>query len=109
MIRETRRESESRQVLARRILPAENTRTQPTSYFVWIEMPESWTAAAFTARAQSCGVEVYPSDLFAVDPEHAVPAVRLVIGARNRVVWKQQLETLAALLHESPPQRAAVP
>jgi DNA-binding transcriptional MocR family regulator len=105
IIRKGRREAESRQKLVTQILPTKWVHSKPTSYFVWIELPEPWDASEFANEALRQGVSVWPAHLFAVDPGQSGRAVRFVIGAKNRVILKESLEILAALLQTTPRHR----
>ncbi len=69
-----------RQTLAARHLPAEQTMAAPSSFHVWLQLPEPWTAASFTRQALAKGIAVTQGDVFTADG-HDPRAVRLCLCA----------------------------
>jgi DNA-binding transcriptional MocR family regulator len=57
----------------------------PTSYFIWLTLPDSWPVTSFTAEAQTRGVLVAPACCFAVDPLREANAVRICFGAARDI------------------------
>ncbi|UCE24704.1 MAG: PLP-dependent aminotransferase family protein [Candidatus Zixiibacteriota bacterium] len=99
VISDARREAGERHELAKRILPEGRVVSDPASYYIWILLPERWTASAFALAAMHRGVRVWPSDLFAIDKSSPARAVRYLIGPpANRGLLKQELEVLASLM-----------
>jgi DNA-binding transcriptional MocR family regulator len=97
---QAKREGIIRQRIAGEYLPSKLVQTNAASPYVWLELPEHWTAHAFAAEASRRGILVLTADVFAVDPERAARAVRLVIGrAHNHAVFKDTVQTLADLLN----------
>jgi DNA-binding transcriptional MocR family regulator len=81
---------------------------KPTSYHIWLHLPEPWTAAEFTMEAQRRGVGVAPAELFAVDNVKPLSAVRICLAtATNRETLKRGLEVLVSILEGSPRRTAA--
>jgi len=105
------REAAARGALARRVLGASNVAAPPGSLHAWLDVPPSWSVAAFVAGAQQRGIRVTPADWF-VRPDGAgrTPppnAVRLALGGvADRATLERALETLAGILAQ-PARRAA--
>jgi DNA-binding transcriptional MocR family regulator len=104
IIKKTKRESKRRQELVSQILPAELIHGDPSSYFVWIRLPTGRSVSSFTEEARRKDVTVYPAEIFAVHPGTNIKAVRFVIGAKNRVILKRQLNVLSDLLKLAEPR-----
>ena len=85
-------------------------RGRPTSYHVWLRLPEPWSSLQFAAEAQMRGVAISPAELFAAERKGVISAARLSVGAvSDRNALQQGLETLRDLLAGSkPPDRATV-
>mgnify|MGYP001403073566 CR=1 FL=1 len=75
-----REESTRRLVLARRILAGFDAVIPDVGYHVWLRLPEEWRNTDFVQVAHANGVAVSPSNLFAVVPTDAQPAVRISLG-----------------------------
>lgn len=75
-----RAESARRIAMARRILAGFDTVIPDTGYHLWLRLPEEWRNADLVQAAHANGVAVSPSNLFAVDPTDAQPAIRVSIG-----------------------------
>lgn len=92
VIAERREENARRNEAAAEILSGLEFNAWPTSYFIWLTLPDSWPATSFAAEAQTHGVKVAPSCCFSVDPEREANAVRVCLGAA------QDLDTLRRAL-----------
>jgi DNA-binding transcriptional MocR family regulator len=102
------REITERQRMAREILEECIMATKPTSYHIWLHLPEPWTSTGFTMEAQRRGVGVAPAELFAVEKPKPLNAVRICLAtAANRQVLQRGLEVLASILEGSPRRTAA--
>ncbi len=87
------------QDLACEILGSVRLNSHPSSYHLWLHLPDSWTAIDFTREALMRGVSVAPADLFAVERKPTVNAVRLSIGSpSSRELLRTGLEILAGIL-----------
>lgn len=75
-----RAESGRRLALARRILAGFDTVIPEIGYHLWLRLPEEWRNADFVQAAHANGVAISPSNLFAVDPADAPPAIRVSLG-----------------------------
>jgi len=83
-------------------------RSHPSSYHIWLELPDAWTGPKFTTEAQMRGVAVTPAEIFAVDQKSSINAVRLSLGgAPDRAHLKAGLEILADILSGSKRQEIA--
>jgi len=91
-----RSEARVRQDLARRLLPPDAMTAHPEGHHVWLRLPPSWNAAAFTDRIRRSGLAVVPGNAFAVastlPDQTAGNALRLSLGAA------QSLDTLGGAL-----------
>ncbi len=77
-------------------------KSHPSSYHLWLMLPDGWTSQKFATEAQMRGVAVTPADIFAVEGKAGVNAVRLSIGsAPSREHLKTALEIIAAILSGS--------
>jgi DNA-binding transcriptional MocR family regulator len=63
------------------VLQGFDVRYHPSSYNVWLTLPDNWASADFAFEAQRRGVLVAPAEIFAVDRKTPANAVRLSIGA----------------------------
>lgn len=75
-----REAARERQALAAAALSAAETMTAPTSFHVWLRLPEPWTAASFARHALARGIAVTQGDVFTADG-HDPQAVRLCLCA----------------------------
>ncbi|KGM32861.1 aminotransferase-like domain-containing protein, partial [Inquilinus limosus] len=93
-----RAENRTRQRLAASLLPAGTVAAHPDGNHLWLTLPESWSAAAFTAAARESGLLVVPADAF--DVTGTPPrAVRLSLGGvPDQVGLERALRRLAGLL-----------
>ena len=99
--------AEARQRLAARYLPEAAMLTHPSSFHIWLKLPERWSGAAFVRAAWIRGVAVTPGDAFTPDGRDP-RGVRLCLCApRDERDLERALSTLAGLLAE--PSIAAMP
>jgi DNA-binding transcriptional MocR family regulator len=102
-VRRRRNEGRARQQLAAEVFPGRNIGSQPTSYFLWLQMGDVWTANRFALEARNRGISVAPARMFAVDEAQAQNAVRLCLGGTvTRPALRSALETLADILNKPP-------
>ena len=101
-----RRESASRQRLARDLLPAGSFDAHPEGLHLWLRLPPRWDRRDLVAHLRQQGrLAVVPSDAFAVDSDATLPdAVRVSLGAAaDRTALRGALETLAGALDPDAP------
>jgi DNA-binding transcriptional MocR family regulator len=99
VIAERRKENKRRNQVAEKILSGFQFTAWPTSYFIWLTLPETWQVASFAAEAQTQGVLVAPSCCFAVDESREANAVRICIGAAaDHDTLQRALTALAQVL-----------
>jgi DNA-binding transcriptional MocR family regulator len=100
-----RKEAQSRQELAKSLLPEEYAACHPASYYVWLSLPRPWSPQAFAEAALKKGIRVWPSDLFTPDISLAARAVRYLIGIPpNKYRLKEEVTFLAKLLRRLKPK-----
>lgn len=94
-----KKENKQRNQIAEKILCGFEFTAWPTSYFVWLTLPETWQAESFAAEAQTHGVLVAPACCFSVDESREANAVRICIGTpADQDTLKRALTTLAQVL-----------
>jgi len=111
VLQRKRTEAKERQALARKILPPGLLRSQPHSYFAWLELPPAWTADRFVEVARERGVALTPDRSFAVGSPQparptvgARPAVRISLSAPlRRIDVEVGLQVLRTIRNGPPP------
>jgi DNA-binding transcriptional MocR family regulator len=102
-IENRRTDSRIRQELASAIFEGYRLGSYPTSYFVWLELPDRWTTMEFTMEARRRGVALTPAEIFAVDRKTARNAVRISIStAIDHSTLQRALQILRDMLDSSP-------
>lgn len=109
-----RREATVRARLARSILGADRVVVPDGSPHAWLQLPSSWTVAAFVAAAQQRGIRVAPADWYAMppalEPTPVPSAVRLALGGESdRGRLEEALRMLATILQQPVSLRASNP
>ncbi len=99
LIAAKRRETESRQRLAQRVLGEHRPRAHPSGYQIWLELPEPWHTDEFVARARERGVITVGAGAFAVSRTYVPQAVRLSIGLPTRPALERGLTTINEILN----------
>ena len=103
VIAEKRRELERRNRVAAEILKGLRFNSWPTSYFIWLTLPEGWELLRFEAEADRAGVPIAPASCFAVEKERTADAVRICLGGTADLdTLKEALTVLAHLLGRQP-------
>jgi len=95
-------DARKRQQTMRKALAGLQIDADPTSYHLWLRLPESWRSEAFATAAAHRGVAITPSLAFAMTPGHAPNAVRLALGLPSHDELQLAGERLAALLRSRP-------
>ena len=99
VIAERKRENRRRNQITKKVLGDFQFAAWPTSYFIWLSLPDTWRVSAFVAEAQTRGVLVAPSTCFAVDAGREADAVRIGIGAaEDHDTLERGLNILAEVL-----------
>ncbi|HVP06715.1 MAG TPA: PLP-dependent aminotransferase family protein [Candidatus Acidoferrum sp.] len=102
VIERRREDASQRQALAAGVLNGLRFHGNPSSYNIWLEMPEGWTSMKLAMEAQLRGAVVAPGEAFAVDSKLPYEAVRLsVVSAPTRELLKTGLSTIAGVLKGS--------
>ena len=104
IIEERRREANARQVLLHEALGLPRTVGSMHALHHWLELPRQWERASqFVDVLRQRGVLVTSGESFAVDTTQASRAARVSLGAApTHAALSTALETIAALLRESP-------
>ncbi|MBM3599114.1 MAG: PLP-dependent aminotransferase family protein [Alphaproteobacteria bacterium] len=103
-----RREAAARQEMAHRLLQGVHLETKPTSFHIWLSLPEPWRSQEFAEAARRQGVAISPADAFATTDRSggrvAVPAaVRISVGGvKSRELLAKGLNILARLAAQRP-------
>lgn len=96
---ECKREAVIRQKIACEYLPAKLIHSHPVSYFIWLELPSSWSASGFAAEVNRQAIPAWPASTYAVDPERAARAIRFNIGhSPNQVAFSESVKRIASIL-----------
>ena len=94
-----RAEAARRQTLAQTILGQHQPASHPNNFFLWLPLPEPWTAQSFEQAALDRGVSVRGAHRFAPQPNTAPAAARVSLSAEASVERLEQgLNVLAELL-----------
>lgn len=96
-------ECAARQKIAGEILKGFSFAQHPSSYHLWLQLPESWSGMKLAMEAQMQGLIVSPAEAFAVDRKSPLPAVRLSIGGpATREMVTRGLTIITDLLRTGP-------
>jgi len=90
-----REEAIARQKIAQKALAGADFKTHPSSYHLWLKMPEHWRAENFVDRVAEEGVTVLPSSSFAIGNAGTDEAVRVCLGSPNS---REKVETGLTIL-----------
>jgi DNA-binding transcriptional MocR family regulator len=96
-----RQEAQARQKIAQKTLAGNDFDTHPSSYHLWLKMPEQWRVESFVSRVAEEGVTVLPSSAFAIGNSGSIDAVRVCLGSPDsREKVEAGLTVLARVLKE---------
>lgn len=94
-----RKEARARQAMAADILQGFTFQTHPSSYNLWLQLPNGWGCADFAVECGRRGVGVTPGSAFVVPCTTPPPAVRICLGAaENQQRLRTALFVIACLL-----------
>lgn len=109
ILRFIKTETLERQKIARRVLSPYEFKSDPSSFNIWLPLPQGWTRSAFAGHMRSMGIGVVASDAFTVTgtpPE----AVRICLGGpTTRATVQQALEFAAHALESLPASTTSFP
>jgi DNA-binding transcriptional MocR family regulator len=74
-----RKDAKQRQVLARKVLRNGKIRAHPSSYFLWLELPDEARAEEIARQLQEERILVATAEPFSTTP-YAPQAIRLALG-----------------------------
>ena len=97
-----RQDARRRQAIVSKGLGGYELAADPSSYHLWLKLPEGWRSETFAAASARAGVAVTPSSAFAMAPGHAPSAVRLALGLPSHDELRVATKRLADLLHGRP-------
>jgi DNA-binding transcriptional MocR family regulator len=96
-------EARVRNGIAESCLKGIDYRTKATGYFIWLELPEPWTASALEREALTRKVGLVSTEQFLVGNAPAPRAARVSLtGPRTREALSRGLRTIAEILSGSP-------
>lgn len=96
-----RKESAARVSLARKKLRRFTFRVQPTSYFLWLQLPENWSGSDFAREAAANNLFVTPDDSFRFGRASERSYVRLALSAPHDIdSLSQGLDTVVEILRQ---------
>ncbi len=76
--------------------------------FIWLELPEGWSASSFSLAAEKAGIQVAPADMFLPSDGVAPNAVRISLGGKHkREIYTDALVRLDELLANPPREMLA--
>ncbi len=102
VIARRRKDVASRQKLAEEILKGFTFRNQPSSYHIWLKLPEGQNSMKLVMEAQLRGVTIMPGLAFSADPKPPVEAVRIsVVVPATEKMLADGLRIIADLLRET--------
>jgi DNA-binding transcriptional MocR family regulator len=97
-----RKELIERQKIAAEILCGQESYGHPSSYHIWLILPEGWTSEKFAIETQMRGVTVASGEIFAAERKPRMNAVRLSLGSTsNRNHLRNGLEIIMDILSGS--------
>lgn len=96
-----------RYAVAQTVLAGRRFAGHPAAFYLWLDLPDSWSARDFAAAARDEGIWVAPADIFSVGPV-APRAVRVSLNGNATVdQLRDGLATLARL-SDARPRRLTV-
>ncbi|UCG61315.1 MAG: PLP-dependent aminotransferase family protein [Candidatus Zixiibacteriota bacterium] len=96
-------EAKKRSSLARDILKGLKFNSAPSSYFIWLKLPEHWHRRDFAAETRRRGVIVAPADIFAVDSDNCGNAARICLGGHTDTeILERGLKIVASVTRGGP-------
>ena len=98
-----RQEIHSRLATAQRAIGHVPFTCHPSSYNLWLSLPEPWRREDFIAQVARHSVRIAPSEVFIVGRAIAPHAVRISLGGmQDRALVESGLEAIASVLAEGP-------
>ncbi|HKY32499.1 MAG TPA: PLP-dependent aminotransferase family protein [Candidatus Polarisedimenticolia bacterium] len=102
-VRWRRKEAALRQKIARRILGGFDSAAHPSSYHLWLRLPEPWRSEELVAQAKRRGVAITPSTAFVVGRGAEPHAARISLGGpRDHASLERALFILKEILDGAP-------
>lgn len=93
-----RQDAAARQALARQAFAGLAIRTHPSSYHLFVELPERIRAATIVEQAAALGIAITPASAFAVSAAHAPNAFRIGLANLDADRIEPVLSSIAALV-----------
>jgi DNA-binding transcriptional MocR family regulator len=102
-IADKRRELERRNLVAAELLKDFRFKGWPTSYALWLTLPDGWLPARLEAEAEREAVPIAPASCFAMDMDRMANAARICLGGTTDLdTLKRALTVLANILKGQP-------
>jgi len=96
-------EAIKRQKLAKRIIGQDYIQGNLSSFYVWINLPDGWSAEIFISEAFNNNIAVLGNGTFSVNLNSNKPGVRLCLGAEPNIAnLEVGLIKIAEMLKEGP-------
>jgi DNA-binding transcriptional MocR family regulator len=75
----------------------------PSTYFIWLELPEHWTAHEFEILSKKAGINVFGAEKFIIGSVLPPSAVRISLsGVDSREILSEGLKKISSLLNDNP-------
>ncbi|MDM0123050.1 aminotransferase-like domain-containing protein [Variovorax arabinosiphilus] len=102
LIGQIRAEAQVRQQTAQRLLAGSSVVIPDAGLFLWLSLPDEWSASDFAGRLRHEGVLIAEGSAFALEGADARNAVRIATGAADsRERLEQALEQIRSLLQQN--------
>ena len=95
-----------RQAVAAEALDGTDFETDPSSYHLWLTLPEPWRAEEFVSQLQARKVVVLPAESFVIGRGHPPHAVRICIGSAHNLDHLRDGLTIIAEMIKTPSRPA---
>jgi DNA-binding transcriptional MocR family regulator len=96
-------EARERFDIAKRQLSGFTLHGFPNTYYIWLELPENWTAHEFEMYSRKAGINVFGAEKFIVGSTLPPSAIRISLsGVNSREILSDGLKKIASLLHDDP-------
>lgn len=96
-------EAKERFEIAKRQLAGFTFHGFPNTYFIWLELPDHWTAYEFEMYSRKAGINLFSAEKFIIGSTLPPSAVRISLsGVNSREILSEGLKKIATLLKEDP-------
>lgn len=96
-------ELDKRHALARQYLAGWPIADHPAAFFVWVHLPDHWSATSFNEAARREGLSIVPADNFTIGDARPPRAVRISVNPAQKIdVLEEGIQVLKRLMRERP-------